>query len=1753
MVPQLHLPLFSFPTGPGTADDTCERRRSGSRDDAGMFSSGNRGGGFAAQSSNPFAQSQGSSTMNQFQSNANAPVAQTAFGQSSGFINQPPLPPGGMAGAPGRGFGHQPPLPPGGMAGAPSGGFGATSTGGNPFGQKKTNNNNNNKAHNSAGTTFGQNSVSTSSTLPGAHTTFGFSSSTGGKPKNRETGYSGNAPKTAFGGNGSASFGGSSAAFGGNDNGFGAGQTTFGASAPRRGQRSFSQDANGFGSGGTAAPAPLSSPGAGQTTFGAPTPKRGQGSFSQNSNGFGSGRTAAPAPVSTPGTSFGSQASGARVRKKQITPNTASSSLSDNHFATAGNGRGAPNAPAIHTSFGGAAGSNSSRSPAFGKPSPAGSPPATTFGGVTDKRRQTTPTFGSDVSAGGFGNSDKMVSMEARMSGAKKSPFQKGKQAGVSGERDANPFVGQQSKSSRNFPAGGDAFGAAKAPKVSPTNEKHGKQRQSRPKKKTPSTSDEDTSYAPMPSAASTEESSKAELSAATNLNGLCADMCSPAERELHIRVDELSVFEKCFPNQPGTERERIIKRFQRSSADHKLDIPEEIRPPGVLRRTQLYIEQEIMDLDQCGEDPRFQQPRVPGPIELYNFCWDRFRMIRKDFVLQNYRGAGGRVHPIALDIHERIARYHVLSEHELIETPSFVAQQNMEQLGQTLKSLNELYDESRKVGDPAYLSPFEAECRAYFILCALDNGRGMDVLKYVKVLPHHILESPHIKFAMRVFVARHTGDYFQFFSLLRQATYLQSCLLFRYIPNARSSALLRMNRAYRSQVYPLEDLVELLCFDDMEHAYSVCQEHGLRIAGRPGTGDDSAVIVKFGGDFETDAQLRRNNTPQKIRSSKIYVGMKQGNYLRRDICRGVTEYARDEYPALSKLIQDSEREEQARLYPNRPAYEDDYSYFVDYNDGAPAAPPASAPPTPSNISVSFGNTQYQPAETDHKKHDLDVIAQRKWELEQKKQAMLERMRELEKAKEEKVRQDQAKKDAVEKAAQSEEHAEKEAVARAQAKKQAEKAKRQQEELEAQLREQKKKRELEEQRRRAEEVAREAEQQRLEALQRAEALRIKAVEDERRRQEEKRQEEIRQKAAEEFERRRQQELAEARARQEREALLEAQRQAQLAKERAERKRVRRAEMQRLAVLKLRLHLWKKYVQDSRTGPGPVAIDAAKLRQVRPHQKAKDSVQWLFRGTNVVSIGTKRLKPAFRSEGDSPLSDTEVSSLWSSEDILGLVCAPLRLVNPGAASIAWKLVIADLLDGASSSFGLWCAVKAGTQDATTPQHDCHRIFQSNQGVDVCCRYLDSTFTQRNGGEVQREKLAATSAVLLPVDLSTLLQAGNSFSWEQRLGDLLSLLRPGCRVSVLVLGFASSEIGSLRSLVTSTLESCVERVQSKFAPQVVHIVVEFVNAGELLPQKFRQVVSKIASLSPPVHNLKSVGLRELLEGSVKAMMNQYESSVGIQSQICAVFPRVREDILSSGVMDLAYPPPELQSVVVDPPHGWNSQEKRHEIRTVLTALEVTFIAIEPSTVQCDQLCDVYFKKIVDFVDRLFRSYPASTAVSTYELKKRIYSLLLPVHERLMQSVDGSANQVTPEEADVLLPWRKIFEEIYETFFETLSDFAIYYPADWRGFNSSVASLLDAVHSPLPTQLHVSSQRPKRDRIVTKQPPVKVSVQSIRRSFGNKSAGSSLSLIDDPLQKYRAVGEMKRLRVEIEKERAASSQFQRMLRQALNQWDD
>uniref|UniRef100_M4C2H3 SAC3/GANP/THP3 conserved domain-containing protein n=1 Tax=Hyaloperonospora arabidopsidis (strain Emoy2) TaxID=559515 RepID=M4C2H3_HYAAE len=1687
-----------------------------------MFSSGSGDStgfdSFGTQNTNLFGSNQGidrsaaftfpgPTAVNPFQSNDNVRDVQTKFGQSSGFGNQPPLPSSSLAGAR-KPEGDFDGFSQGGLARTSSmvsSGFGRTATSGNPFGQMNqiTMQNNNRASLTFGSTSFGHNG-NLSSTSTSTRSSFGSASEAGGNllEPNHERGV--NEQRVGDFDNRAPVFGANSTPFRGKN-----GET-----------------------------------GGGQTVFGTHLPKRGQSAFSQESNGFGSANTAASTPFMSQSTAFGSQSSGTKVQKKRVTPNAATPHpRATTSFAAAATSGEFSSTPYIQTTFGAAASINAPTTSQFvRKPFSNENVAATsTFGGFRENRL---PALNDNQEAlvGRFTSANKTDMVEKRMSGTNKAslgPSKRAKGYGTRAEADTNHFGEHQSTASyiqENIYID-DIVDEPKLIKSSRTKENVGKHRKARPKKRAPKRNEEEASFISVsPSkAGGRDESNKAQLSAAANLDGLCTDMCSQVERELHIRVDELSVFEKCYPGQYGTERDTIIKRFQRSSADHKLDIPDEIRPPGVLRRTQLYIEQAIMDLDRRGLDPRFQPPRAPEPIELYNFCWDRFRMIRKDFILQNYRGAGGRVHPIVLDIHERIARYHVLSEHELIETPSFVAQQNMEQLGQTLKSLNELYDESHKVGDAAYFSPFEAEFRAYFILCTLDNGRGMDVLKYVKDLPHLIVESRHIKFAMRVFVARQTGDYYQFFSLLREATYLQSCLLSRYIPNVRSSALLRMNRSYRSQTYPLEDLANLLCFDDIEHAYSVCHQHQIGILGRPDIDDDSEILLKFGGNFETDTQLRRNDRPLKIRGSKIFVAMKQGNFLRRDVCRGVTEYPRDQYPALSKLIQETEQEEQARLYPDRPLYEDEYSYFVDYTDGDTTTPTSAQAETVDD----FSSEQHQ-LEIDQKRHDLKSIAQKKLELEQERRTMLERMRSFEQAKEEQTRRERYMKAAAEEAAQREEQMKRDALAQATAENEAAEARRRQGELEARLREQKQ-RELEEQRKMAE-MAQEAERQRLAALQQAEVMRAKAAEEERYQQEE-RQKEIWRKAAEEFERRRQQELAEERARQAREAALEAQRRAQLAEERAERKRARRAEKQRFTVLKLRLHLWKKYVQVSRNGPGPISIDATKLRLDRPHQKAKDSIQWLFNGADRASAPPMKKKRLPREIANVSPSDSDILSLWCSEDIQELVSGPLCRQNPGIQSIAWKLVIADLMDGAVSSFGLWCAVKAGAQNVSVPEHDCHRTFQwvtgKEQGVAVCSRYLDSTFSERNTHKAQQEKLAATSAILLPVDMSTLHLASNCSSWEQQVGDLLASLNRGCQVTLLAVGFASAEVKSFRQLLVRRLESCVERLRSRFALQVVHARVEVIDAGDSLPHKFRQVLKTIAVLSSPMHHLKSVGLKELLESSMGAMMNQFESSIGLQSNICEAFRRVHENISTSGVMDLTYAPPELRSAVVDPSRDWNSQERRHEMKTVLTALEVTRIAVVDSPLTRDEACDVYFKRVASFIDRLFASHAAASAVSTYELKKSVFGTLLSVHELLTR--DGKTDQVTPRDADVLLPWREVFKEIYATFFETLDGITIYYPADWRKFGATVSSAPSSAWTEFTSP---SGSFKKAKRVVVNKP---VSVQSIRKSFGRLKA-----LDGAAAPKYRVMDEMERLRAEIKNERAATSQFQRMLRQALIRWD-
>jgi len=131
--------------------------------------------------------------------------------------------------------------------------------------------------------------------------------------------------------------------------------------------------------------------------------------------------------------------------------------------------------------------------------------------------------------------------------------------------------------------------------------------------------------------------------------------MCPPEERQK--RIDESDVHRLEYP--PGwaplthqhhlaadNTRATMVKKFQRSSADHELLIPHLIRTPAALYRTICYMEEHVMErhllalaqpVDAQALANERERDRVT-PLFVYLFVWDRYRMVAKDFILQARR-----------------------------------------------------------------------------------------------------------------------------------------------------------------------------------------------------------------------------------------------------------------------------------------------------------------------------------------------------------------------------------------------------------------------------------------------------------------------------------------------------------------------------------------------------------------------------------------------------------------------------------------------------------------------------------------------------------------------------------------------------------------------------------------------------------------------------------------------------------------------------------------------------------------------------------------------------------------------------------------------------------------------------------------------------------------------------------------------------------------------------------------------------------
>ena len=289
-----------------------------------------------------------------------------------------------------------------------------------------------------------------------------------------------------------------------------------------------------------------------------------------------------------------------------------------------------------------------------------------------------------------------------------------------------------------------------------------------------------------------------------------------------------------------------MVKRFRRSAAGYDEQLPSDIRPPTVLKRSLDHL----MDSVIGGPEPL---------KDTHKFVWDRTRGIRNDFSIQQVTKVEDL--RVAIDCFERIARFHILSLHQLShperDNGEFDHFQEREQLNNTLLSLMYYYDDSRH----KMVSANEPEFRAYCIIFEIQDQRP-DLEDRAQNWPAAVLKNERVKTALKLYAAAGNtadaqgplrprvpfniaqSDSAGFFALVKSPAvpYLMACVAEIYFNFVRSSVLETIWKAYkgrRSGAAKVEDwtspdLMEALGFDDEYQTWAFCEEHGFQFDERP-------------------------------------------------------------------------------------------------------------------------------------------------------------------------------------------------------------------------------------------------------------------------------------------------------------------------------------------------------------------------------------------------------------------------------------------------------------------------------------------------------------------------------------------------------------------------------------------------------------------------------------------------------------------------------------------------------------------------------------------------------------------------------------------------------------------------------------------------------------------------------------------------------------------------------------------------------
>lgn len=292
-----------------------------------------------------------------------------------------------------------------------------------------------------------------------------------------------------------------------------------------------------------------------------------------------------------------------------------------------------------------------------------------------------------------------------------------------------------------------------------------------------------------------------------------------------------------------------MVKRFRRSAAGYDEQLPSDIRTPATLKQTLDYLLDTVI-----GGGERL--------ATIQKFVWDRTRGIRNDFSIQQVTNISDV--KIAVECFERIARFHILSLHQLsnpdnlLEGEHFDAFQEREQLNNTLLSLMFYYDDH---GDRIDF-PNEAEFRAYLIILEISAQRP-DMEDRMQSWSDKVLQDSRVKTALKLYSAAGNtmqpqgplqpfepfavaqGNTGKFWTMLasRSVPYIMACLAEMYFAEIRFTALDALWRSCKqgpqaqqakSRDWSLSDVTSYLGLDSEDETIEFCEALDVSFA----TGD---------------------------------------------------------------------------------------------------------------------------------------------------------------------------------------------------------------------------------------------------------------------------------------------------------------------------------------------------------------------------------------------------------------------------------------------------------------------------------------------------------------------------------------------------------------------------------------------------------------------------------------------------------------------------------------------------------------------------------------------------------------------------------------------------------------------------------------------------------------------------------------------------------------------------------------------------